>query len=71
MSTLLGSLLFNKPKALPKGHKCAFAMQADKRYQLADWRIRPLPQEMLLYARMDTHYLLYMYDHLKVSCTRA
>jgi exosome complex exonuclease RRP6 len=30
----------------------------DKRYQLADWRERPLSPEMLNYARMDTHYLL-------------
>lgn len=39
----------------------------DKKYQLADWRIRPLSGEMLLYARMDTHYLLYIYDRLKNS----
>ena len=38
---------------------------ADKKYQLADWRIRPLSAEMLLYARMDTHYLLYIYDRLR------
>ncbi|KAF8636209.1 hypothetical protein AX17_003695 [Amanita inopinata Kibby_2008] len=37
----------------------------DKRYQLADWRIRPLPEEMLLYARSDTHFLLYIYDCLR------
>ncbi|TCD63167.1 exosome nuclease subunit [Steccherinum ochraceum] len=37
----------------------------DKRYQLADWRIRPLPKEMLDYARSDTHYLLYIYDNLR------
>ncbi|KAF8510838.1 ribonuclease H-like domain-containing protein [Gautieria morchelliformis] len=37
----------------------------DKRYQLADWRIRPLPDEMLVYARSDTHFLLYIYDHLR------
>ncbi|GLB45506.1 putative HRDC domain containing protein [Lyophyllum shimeji] len=37
----------------------------DKRYQLADWRIRPLPQEMLDYARSDTHFLLYIYDNLR------
>ncbi|KII90883.1 hypothetical protein PLICRDRAFT_39491 [Plicaturopsis crispa FD-325 SS-3] len=37
----------------------------DKRYQLADWRIRPLPEEMLLYARSDTHFLLYIYDNLR------
>ncbi|KAJ4482464.1 ribonuclease H-like domain-containing protein [Lentinula aciculospora] len=37
----------------------------DKRFQLADWRIRPLPQEMLDYARSDTHFLLYIYDNLR------
>ncbi|KAG8214705.1 hypothetical protein J3R82DRAFT_9790 [Butyriboletus roseoflavus] len=38
----------------------------DKRYQLADWRIRPLPTEMLTYARSDTHFLLYIYDMLRL-----
>ncbi|KAL2263256.1 hypothetical protein VTK26DRAFT_7603 [Humicola hyalothermophila] len=38
---------------------------ADKKYQLADWRIRPLPEEMFYYARSDTHYLLYIYDMLR------
>ncbi|KAF5374147.1 hypothetical protein D9615_008827 [Tricholomella constricta] len=37
----------------------------DKRYQLADWRIRPLPREMLEYARSDTHFLLFIYDNLR------
>ncbi|CAE6460321.1 unnamed protein product [Rhizoctonia solani] len=37
----------------------------DKQYQLADWRIRPLPEEMLHYARADTHFLLHIYDHLR------
>lgn len=37
----------------------------DKRYQLADWRIRPLPDDMLQYARSDTHFLLYIYDNLR------
>ena len=41
-------------------------MQTDKKYQLADWRVRPLPEELVLYARMDTHYLLYIFDCLKV-----
>ena len=40
---------------------------ADKRYQVADWRIRPLPHEMLHYARSDTHFLLYVYDQLRNS----
>ncbi|XP_056129883.1 exosome component 10 isoform X2 [Lampris incognitus] len=41
-------------------------VDSNKRYQLADWRIRPLPEEMIEYARADTHYLLYIYD-----CQRA
>lgn len=44
----------------------AVCMQADKRWQMADWRVRPLSDEALLYARMDTHFLLYMYDRIKV-----
>ena len=38
---------------------------AKKKYQMADWRVRPLPQEMLDYARSDTHYLLFIYDNLR------
>ena len=39
--------------------------ETDKKYQLADWRIRPLSKEMINYARCDTHFLLYIYDILK------
>lgn len=52
-------------------HSLAFLLKkycnfdADKKYQLADWRIRPLPEEMLNYARSDTHFLLYIYDCLR------
>uniref|UniRef100_A0A8C9YUV7 Exosome complex component 10 n=1 Tax=Sander lucioperca TaxID=283035 RepID=A0A8C9YUV7_SANLU len=42
-------------------------VNSEKRYQLADWRIRPLPDEMVQYARMDTHYLLYIYDCVRVQ----
>ena len=42
-------------------------VDADKQYQLADWRIRPLSDEMLRYAREDTHYLLYVYDLLRLQ----
>ncbi|KAJ8319871.1 hypothetical protein KUTeg_001458 [Tegillarca granosa] len=40
-------------------------VDADKQFQLADWRIRPLPEELIKYAREDTHYLLYIYDKMK------
>ncbi|CAH0556935.1 unnamed protein product [Brassicogethes aeneus] len=37
----------------------------NKQFQLADWRIRPLPEELKSYAREDTHYLIYIYQKLK------
>lgn len=45
-------------------HFCG--VQANKQYQNADWRIRPLPVEMVKYAREDTHYLLYIYDLMRI-----
>lgn len=44
-------------------HYCQ--IEADKSLQLADWRMRPLPAELIAYARQDTHYLLYIYDLLR------
>lgn len=44
---------------------------ADKKYQLADWRVRPLPEEMQKYAREDTHYLLYIYDRIRIDLLEA
>jgi exosome complex exonuclease RRP6 len=40
-------------------------VETDKKYQLADWRLRPLTEDMIKYARMDTHYLLYVFDQLR------
>ncbi|XP_047045799.1 protein RRP6-like 2 [Lolium rigidum] len=45
-------------------HFCA--VTANKEYQSADWRLRPLPAEMTKYAREDTHYLLYIYDLMRL-----
>jgi exosome complex exonuclease RRP6 len=39
--------------------------QAQKQYQLADWRIRPLSKELFEYARADTHFLLYIFDNMR------
>ncbi|HEY43330.1 MAG TPA: ribonuclease D [Anaerolineae bacterium] len=41
-----------------------FAIQISKRYQRANWGKRPLPPALLDYARLDTHYLLPLRDHL-------
>jgi ribonuclease D len=37
----------------------------NKKYQLADWRLRKLTDEMIHYAQSDTHYLLYIYDNIR------
>lgn len=39
--------------------------KAQKQYQIADWRIRPLGRELFEYARADTHFLLYIYDNMR------
>ena len=36
----------------------SFGVQVNKRFQRANWGKRPLSQELLNYARYDTHYLL-------------
>jgi ribonuclease D len=41
------------------------AVQADKRYQRANWSERPLPQEMLDYAALDTAYLLPLWQQMR------
>lgn len=57
-------------------HSLAFLLtryvefEADKRYQLADWRIRPLNKEMMFYARSDTHSLIYIYDCLRFEIAK-
>lgn len=56
----------NYPKRSLKFLLQKFAsFEADKRYQVADWRIRPLPTGMFDYARSDTHYLLHIFDQLR------
>lgn len=44
-------------------------VELDKKYQLADWRERPMPAEMIEYARKDTHYLVHLYFLLKRKLT--
>ncbi len=42
-------------------------IKADKSHQRDDWGQRPLPEEGLLYAQMDTHYLPMLRDKLKAE----
>jgi len=60
------SRMLNHPQhSLAYQLKLYCQVDANKQYQLADWRIRPLPAEMVKYAREDTHYLLYIYHRMK------
>lgn len=46
-----------------------FGVRAEKRYQQADWSVRPLPAEQLVYAQMDTHFLPELRDRLLKELT--
>jgi ribonuclease D len=39
-----------------------FGVHLNKKYQRANWGLRPLPAAQLDYARLDTHYLLPLYE---------
>ena len=44
-----------------------FNVKVNKKYQKANWAIRPLSDEQSSYARLDTHYLLPLRDMLKTE----
>ncbi|XP_078482794.1 exosome complex component 10 [Ciona intestinalis] len=48
-------------------HYCKPEDEVDKKHQRDDWRIRPLSKDMLKYAQGDTHYLLFIYDMMKLD----
>ncbi len=48
-----------------------FAIQTDKRFQRADWSLRPLPADQLQYAQQDTHYLPALRDYLAAEIVAA
>jgi ribonuclease D len=41
-----------------------FGVKVDKKHQRANWGQRPLPQDLLDYARMDTHFLIPLRERL-------
>lgn len=63
--TMLASRILGRP-ALGLGVilEEEFGVQADKRFQRANWAKRPISPAMLQYARMDTHYLIALRDLL-------
>ncbi|MEA3349386.1 MAG: HRDC domain-containing protein [Chloroflexota bacterium] len=44
-----------------------FGIKVNKKYQRANWGKRPLSDEMLTYAQMDTHYLIELRQRIKNS----
>jgi ribonuclease D len=42
-----------------------FGIQIEKKYQRANWGKRPLPRDMLVYAQLDTHYLIALRERIK------
>ncbi|HEX9795550.1 MAG TPA: HRDC domain-containing protein [Anaerolineales bacterium] len=48
-----------------------FGVRQEKRYQRANWARRPLPEDMLNYARLDTHYLIPLRNQLRPALVEA
>lgn len=51
--------------------KAEFGVQLDKRYQRANWGQRPLPADLMNYARLDTHYLIPLQQRMKAALHAA
>ncbi len=48
-----------------------FGIQVEKKYQRANWGKRPLPQDMLAYAQLDTHYLIALRNWIKSELKKS
>ncbi|CAL9727706.1 exosome complex exonuclease Rrp6p [Monosporozyma unispora] len=70
MVSLFDTFHASKALGFPK-HSLAYLLQTlanfktSKKYQLSDWRRRPLSKPLLAYARADTHFLLNIFDQLR------
>jgi ribonuclease D len=60
-----GRILGYKQVGLDSMLAIKLGITLDKRFQKADWAMRPLSTEMLSYARLDTHHLLELRDSLQ------
>ncbi|MAU08784.1 MAG: 3'-5' exonuclease [Anaerolineaceae bacterium] len=70
--TMLASRLLGVPHVgLADVLAAHFGVKPDKRHQLDDWGERPLPEESLIYAQMDTHYLPSLRDELRTELVDA
>jgi ribonuclease D len=62
-----GRILGRKQAGLDRLLADKFDIKVNKHFQKADWGVRPLSQELLLYARLDTHYLIALSDILRAE----
>lgn len=70
--TMLASRLLGAPNVgLADVLAAHFGVKPDKRHQLDDWGERPLAEESLIYAQMDTHYLPDLRDELRIELIDA
>jgi ribonuclease D len=60
-----GRILGRKQAGLDRLIEEKFNLKVNKRFQKADWGARPLSRDLMLYARLDTHFLLPLRDLLK------
>ena len=62
-----GRILGRKLAGLDRLIEEKFNVKVNKRFQKADWGARPLSPDLMLYARLDTHFLLSFRDLLKAE----
>jgi ribonuclease D len=60
-----GRILGRKQAGLDRLLEEKFGVKMNKRFQKADWAVRPLSRDLLLYVRLDTHYLIPLRDMLQ------
>ncbi len=62
-----GRILGRRQAGLDRLLEEKFSVKMNKRFQKADWAVRPLSRDLLMYARLDTHYLIPLRDMLKAE----
>lgn len=60
-----GRILGRRQAGLDRVLEEKFGVKINKRFQKADWGVRPLSRDLLLYAVVDTHYLIPLRDLLQ------
>ena len=66
-----GRILGYKSVGLASMLEQKFDVKVNKKYQRANWGRRPIPDDMIRYARLDTHYLLPLSNSLKNELSKA